>query len=600
MGAIIPATTSGLANFNQYASQGGWQPVAYRFCNQFNAAPFQITSIKGTANRALGVRLQYIACYDSNKLKLQFANFGGDQALFELNGRNSFEVRGFFQKMGANTADYNTTPRIPITFDNGKPYMTVMPGALATSDAMFFQIYQNERFYVWYTMSVLSSQYALPNALINIDSNAFSASVHQRGEAIMDDDNIAGNTAPTFGGTNYPAPVAILGVPPTPKPSVGWIGDSITGGTADCGMYIQGGGYATRVALGFTTKTVAMNGASVHANLTPNFPMLLVSRASQTSNTYAMSLNSNKSSRYLEQCSTIVYELGVNDLSFALAILQANLLQVARWYMSRGKKFVVLTVLPQTSTTDNWLTTGNQTFFSQYATRDSYNSWLVDTSSTGFLACASGTGGLAWAQSTAYARLGYICNPSGTQAYQLITTGTSSATGTGPTGLGQIVDGTCVWQSISVINGLCDYIDISSGSGYEVNSSNVATFNGNYIVTTPAPIFTGAVTTSINSSAFNDTSLGGVVDQYRGYNLRFTSGNCQNPTGNFGILYNYANNLINLVTAPTANTPQVGDTYAIYAPAITDGTHPTSYGHALIANCVANSVNMAKLLYVPQ
>lgn len=87
---------------------------------------------------------------------------------------------------------------------------------------------------------------------------------------------------------------------------------------------------------------------------------------------------------------------------------------------------------------------------------DEENGYYVWTESTSAWQKPTQQTSTTWATSTAYtATTSYVLNATNGNTYQCTTSGTSSSTGTGPTGFGTgIVDGTCVWSWVPVITGV--------------------------------------------------------------------------------------------------------------------------------------------------
>lgn len=76
----------------------------------------------------------------------------------------------------------------------------------------------------------------------------------------------------------------------------------------------------------------------------------------------------------------LIWEIGANDLygGASAATLEANLQAGINPFLSRGIQCYAVTLTPRTTSTDNWITTANQTVTSApvEAVRQTYNTWL--------------------------------------------------------------------------------------------------------------------------------------------------------------------------------------------------------------------------------
>lgn len=187
-------------------------------------------------------------------------------------------------------------------------------------------------------------------------------------------------TAGAWSGTsrtsNYTAgPVAILGVPEKPFPSVAVIGDSIADGSGEGGAGDNNGNYgwicrgfwnvgADNVAIPYTRLTMAGDAGS-------NF------------------LNGKSKGReaLLQYCSHVVNHLGSNDVVGAnLEINKTRMTAVWTAAKSRGKKVYQGLIMPRT--TGTYTSPGGQTpvaGFEPGGVRDQLNAWIITQVGQGLL-----------------------------------------------------------------------------------------------------------------------------------------------------------------------------------------------------------------------
>jgi hypothetical protein len=298
-------------------------------------------------------------------------------------------------------------------------------------------------------------------------------------------------------------------------------GNSIPAGTGDAGAN-WGGGWAARLAWQCFTLPVTA------ANLTaPYCAYTCIARAGDTQENF---LNENQNQRRLSIISmftTYIDDLGTNNLSDSLATMKSNALAIALLITNLGVKCIGTTLLPKTTSTDNWTTTTNQTVTANETTRQGFNSWRRDTSSAGFVAQAIAQG--------------------------------------------------CPANLIGIYD---------PAAWVEVNASNVFTHNGSYWhIPTDSAVYTGSVTSNGSTSGFDDSGLASATSgQYTGYAITITSG--PNAGLNSCIVGNVTSTG-QVVIGAQASAFTNGNTYSLWDKNgvwTIDGTHPTSAGHAQIAS----------------
>jgi len=288
------------------------------------------------------------------------------------------------------------------------------------------------------------------------------------------DATFAGVDGPNSSSNNIFGPVAVLGIPDTIEPTFALIGDSIMAATGDFG-YSLNGGHATRAM----TNQTAIRFSKTQA---PRYAYVRVPLGGEQASQFAQTTTTGGYSRsrlaITEFADFIMSNYGTNDTSLGLASMKASILQIADWYVSRGKKFIQLTLLPKSTSSNAFTTAADQTASGTAATENSFNDWLRDTSASGFVAQAGG-----------------------------------------------ISKAACI--------DICQYT--------EVNSSNVLTQNGRlWRVPTSTVYATGALTSVTSAIEFTDTSLAGTAaNTWMGYQILFTGGTASGKAGN--IFYQNAN-----------------------------------------------------------
>jgi hypothetical protein len=249
-------------------------------------------------------------------------------------------------------------------------------------------------------------------------------------------------------------------------------------------------------------------------------------------------------------CTHVVSNYGRNDVEQGQTLSQykANLLALALLCMASGQHFAQMTIFPAPTSTDGWFTATNQT--AQDATtkdplRNSINSWLRDTSSSGFVAQAN-------AQVTGYA-----------------------------------------------FPGQAAIIDISAP--IECNASGVLTAGGNLILGSQSAVAatgtaTAATSTSITlgSANWTPTSMP-ATPGFAGYGLYVVSGTGAGQMR--GIVYNSATMLTTDLVFTT--TPDTTSVFKVYLALGMNGVHALSTGYAMMAAATTVQAQAASFLALP-
>jgi len=321
-------------------------------------------------------------------------------------------------------------------------------------------------------------------------------------------------------------PSVILGKAKKAVKSVGLIGDSVQAGTGDHGYAGINGGFGVRA---LTNQLLPL--FSLVEN--PIYPYVKVALGGEKASQFANQFNTNQYSRIrlaiTELATNVISNYGTNDLSDSLSTIKANILLIAKWYTDRGIKFFQCTLFPRSSSTDGWKTTNNQTpeGGTPGSNRTAFNAWIRDSSESGFVAqCAA--------------------------------------------------------------PGLVDFIDVCKYT--EVNSSNVLTLGGGYWrVTNASPVLTGTFSSVTANYEFVDTSKTMTANQYKGYNIRITSGA---QTGKTGCLSWNNTTTFNTNGTSIGGLPVAGDSYEIILLPCVDAIHPSSQGHIWGATAVQEALSL--------
>lgn len=419
-------------------------------------------------------------------------------------------------------------PRIPAFF-NGNKVADVPPGGLMMSDPVAFEVAAGEVFFVILYVGCSGSAMYLP-AGGSMMGNPTIGNSCDNGDAKVNEDAFEFGALSLSVASNQAGAVAVLGASNTAQRTVGFCGDSIAGGSGDYGAQNNNAGYLWRTMAGLDQ---AINlSAAVERTRVANFSFIKYTRGADTLANFVNRANFFQGTRLLTMCSTVISQLGVNDLgaSAGLAAMQVNYLTLAAYFTSRGIKFIQCTITPRTGSTDGFLTVTNQVVSSFESVRVALNTWLRDTSASGFVA---------------------QCNAPG------------------------FVD---VWDAAAAI---------------EVNSSNGLTLNGGFW---PAAYSTGLATgtlTAISGVTYTDSAETTTLDQWRGYYMRMTSGAASGNQS--AVIYNVASGIFTLNAAITGS-PSVGDSYQICMVSTLDGTHPSTESHRRIAAYITGNNLLSKII----
>lgn len=231
---------------------------------------------------------------------------------------------------------------------------------------------------------------------------------------------------------------------------------------------------------------------------------------------------------------------GRNDVEQAvpLATFKANLLAAAKVLMARGQHVLVTTTLPAPLSTDGWFTTTNQTIqdVTKEATRVAQNSWLRDTTSTGFVAQAN-------AQVVLY-----------------------------------------VYPGQAVVLDRCAPV--------ECNTAGVLTQDAGLLLAAQSAVTVSGTATSGSTTTLVDTSKTMTPNQYAGWAVRIVSGTGAGQMR--GIAYHTATTFTTNIVFTTP--PDATSVYEVYKATFGNGVHPFAALHDLIANNAAIQAKCAAFM----
>jgi lysophospholipase L1-like esterase len=241
---------------------------------------------------------------------------------------------------------------IPVRF-NGKKTIDIDGGGFVTSDEIGINLAKGTTFFARTYVSVASGKKWVKgsSAWINGEGKHQGADVTEGGALNIVADN---------GG--YYKPVAILGkvsVKKTVPKAALLVGDSIMWGTGDS--------TSSRDFIGYT-QTALYNKRQ----------MVVISRPSETAQGFNVVTNRMFRMQSAKYCGFVVSNYGINDIraSRTLAQLQSDLMAVWNMFDKMGLPVYQNTITPSTTSTDSWVTTGNQTPESSNAVRVQINDWI--------------------------------------------------------------------------------------------------------------------------------------------------------------------------------------------------------------------------------
>lgn len=330
------------------------------------------------------------------------------------------------------------------------------------------------------------------------------------GEGSSAADIVMGATASSENTNQAYSSILMLGktVDGTIARSLANIGDSTGAGTDDQTFGSNAGGWPSRSAASWPGSNVCIAGEKLQNAVDPN---TFYTREK------IVFWHTDVLDSYL-----------INDViqSRTVGQMQADVLAMAYSRMSIGQNYIKATCLPLTDSTNGWFDVAGQTVRANEANRLAINTWLRDTSATGFVAQAN-----------------------------------AQVSGIPNAGVARVIDP-------------CSF--------YEVNASNVLTLNGGFIQSAQSAVLFSRTATSATTTVITDSGATYTVNALRGYVVHILSG-----TG-AGQVRSIQQNTATTITTGLSwtTTPDATSVYRIYDGNTTDGTHPSTGGHTRITTGV--------------
>lgn len=237
-----------------------------------------------------------------------------------------------------------------------------------------YTVTANSTIYIQMSTAITSGQSFPATQLSGTNSIGYTSSLAASASQV----GTVGPWSGTSRTSNYAAtPVAILGRPEKPFPSVAIIGDSIGDGSGESGAADDNGNYGW-VCRGLTG--VGTNSRTI--------PYIRITKAGEA----AVNFTNGKAQRrcaLIQYVSHVISQLGTNDAAGAnLAACQARLKAVWIEAKARNKKVVQCLLMPRTTSTDSWATAANQSPVSGFevgGVRDQLNAWIITQVGQGLL-----------------------------------------------------------------------------------------------------------------------------------------------------------------------------------------------------------------------
>ena len=350
-------------------------PVAER------AAPSFATNLSDGTVKGGTARIRHTVTQTARGIVLAFSNTY-NAAGYESNGPQDITVSA-----GIEHASGQVTP----AFFNGQRQIVIKPGGTAFTDPIGVVLVKGATIFTRTFVSIVTAATKYPQGgFIVLAANAES---HNYAAGPGAELTTTGDAVPSGGTDNVRVfgPSAILGMPTTPATVLAVVGDSIAAGAGDVGASGADMGWIVRALAGnYAYQRVALTGQVVDA-------------------WYA----SEGALKWRQQAmldrigpTHIICELGINSISQGFATFAARLVgngYKGAWSLlaTYGVPVYATTLTPKTTSTDAWVTTGNQTVTADEAARVSYNDWLRDGApitaapiSGGVLAAIGSTGTL--------------------------------------------------------------------------------------------------------------------------------------------------------------------------------------------------------------
>lgn len=275
-----------------------------------------------------------------------------------------------------------------VTF-GGAASATIAPGAstagggggVVVSDPVGIQIPASWIFYVRTLVSVAgvggstTGQFPIGWGVRNFYHDGFESANLAAG--VVADNTVSVPYALSHNGQNMFKPAAIIGMAATPQQrSIAVIGDSISAGFSEFAVYDL---YYPACGPGAWRRAI-----------NDQFPVINVGVGGETLSNMVLNTYRPVRAALITGCTHAFCNLGVNDIDAgtSVATIQGYLIAVWKWLVNRGvtglngnSGVIQSTITPNTTTTDGWATTVNQTaangFVGAGSNRTTLNTWLL-------------------------------------------------------------------------------------------------------------------------------------------------------------------------------------------------------------------------------
>lgn len=258
----------------------------------------------------------------------------------------SFGPADFVNQMAFEVGAVNT----PITLAGGSTWTTPYGQFCQLTDKAAIQIPANTQYFLRLSMRVASTGTHMQrpyNTTISPTSYQYNVIfTNNAGNQVAGTGAMTGTTA-AFGW----GPIGIIGEPQGSVTAIGWLGTSIDGGVGDVTPNAQG-------SYGFWSK--GLDGRNI------GIPRCGLSRGSSQTTDFLSGASFGSAGRQSLYPWLDVICIGAWTNDFAtnnssLATVQANLATIIAGARAQGRKVYCSAMIPRTTSTDGWITPGNQT-----------------------------------------------------------------------------------------------------------------------------------------------------------------------------------------------------------------------------------------------
>ncbi|HEY0866892.1 MAG TPA: hypothetical protein VGE01_05930 [Fimbriimonas sp.] len=326
---------------------------------------------------------------ETRRIRLVYANYDTQDGEGERRPPNPIWIKAGIEKIYGDNLEAQATWPTPVSF-NQKWAAKIMPGEYVVSDPVWVTLREGERFFVRTTQQVATPDAQMCGGLSTLGGTRFGG--FGTGEGLAVGDYAFGGTIPSGNFNGVYSPSAILGYTSDLTGSLAICGDSVLSGAGDGGFRMGAGSYGARVA-------TRQFGLVQDHSIPPICGYVHLTRSAERVDQFLES-----AIRFELSClSDIVLTSNLNsDLSYYSAnrsteeVLKAKLVELVRRWLVRGKRVVVATCNPRTSSVDGYFSAEGQATRDTEGVRLRMNQWLRNPD--GFLAAVGASPGrvLVW------------------------------------------------------------------------------------------------------------------------------------------------------------------------------------------------------------